>query len=320
MKGIPMTIKVNRREALLAGAAATLPFLATSTNTPVAAATEHKPIVGVSTLGFNTLTNADLAQELKANNITTIQLFLSQKDSNYWRYNSRNDVSSMDTQRCKDIAATYRNADINIHSIGVYTNMIHGDEAERKANLEYFEAMFRIGADMGVHTFITEAGHYEPEGDAHGVPHYFKEEIWAQMVETGKTLAKIAEQYDATVLYEPFYRGFLASAKRVRLFIEDIGSPRARVLLDPANLIELNDIEEMFAQLAPYIDCMHAKDRKLHVDRGVAAGQGDVNYDTFVAQAAKHAPHAPFILEYVGLDDYKQALKVLQDALDRYKA
>jgi len=317
MKGKSMTIKINRREALLTGVAAALPILATSSNSPVAAASNHKPVTGVSTLGFNTLTNAELAEELKANNITTIQLFLSQKDSNYWVYNGRNDVSAMDAQRCKDIADTYRNAGISIHSIGVYTNMIHGDEAERKANLAYFEDMFRIGANMGVKTFITEAGHYEPDGDAHGVPHYFKEDVWKQMVETGKTLAAIAEQYDATVLYEPFFRGFLATAKRVRLFIEDIGSPRARVLLDPANLIELNDIEEMFAQLAPYIECMHAKDRKLHVDAGVAAGLGDVNYDTFVAQAAKHAPHAPFILEYVGLDDYKQAMKVLQDALDK---
>jgi hypothetical protein len=28
----------------------------------------------------------------------------------------------------------------------------------------------------------------------------------------------------------------------------------------------------MFDQLGPWIDCLHAKDRKLHVDRGVPAG------------------------------------------------
>ena len=51
-------------------------------------------------------------------------------------------------------------------------------------------------------------------------------------------------------------------------------SPRIRALLDPANLLELNDLEEMFDQLESWIDCLHAKDRKLHVDRGVPAGQG----------------------------------------------
>ncbi|MCK5863177.1 MAG: sugar phosphate isomerase/epimerase, partial [Candidatus Hydrogenedentes bacterium] len=203
-----------------------------------------------------------------------------------------------------------------IHSIGVYTNLIHGDAGERKANLEYFDAMFRVGDAMGVQTFITEAGHYEPHESAPGIPYHFREEVWKQMVDTGRDLADMAERYDATVLFEPFYRGFLASAKRVRLFLEDIGSSRVRALLDPANLIEINDLEEMFAQLAPFIDCLHAKDRKLHVDRGVAAGLGDLDYGKFTALAAKHVPHAPFILEYVGGPDYKQALDVLQRAIN----
>ncbi|HEO70858.1 MAG TPA: hypothetical protein ENN80_06295 [Candidatus Hydrogenedentes bacterium] len=70
-------------------------------------------------------------------------------------------------------------------------------------------------------------------------------------------------------------------------------------------------------QLHPWIDCLHAKDRKLHVDRGVAAGQGDLDYDAFVTLAAKYTPHAPFILEYVGPKDYQQALALVQTAIRR---
>ena len=316
-----MKTQFTRREALAVGAATLAPaFLHATSSVAADSAPAFEPVVGIATFGFTSFTNAALAQELAANQVNTIQLFLAQEDSNYWRYNSRNDLSSLDAARCREIAATYRDAGIAIHSLGVYTNLIHGDAAERQANLDYFEEMFRVGAEMGVHTFITEAGHYEPEGAAHGAPHHFQEAVWAQMVETGKELATRAEAYDATVLYEPYYQGFLTSAKRVRLYIEAIDSPRARVLLDPANLIELNDIEEMFAQLAPYIDCVHAKDRKLHVNAGVPAGEGDVDYDLFVAQVAQHTPHAPFILEYVGPDDYKQALSVLQAAIDRYTA
>ena len=110
------------------------------------------------------------------------------------------------------------------------------------------------------------------------------------------------------MLLEAFFRGFLASAKRTRLFIEEIGSPRIRALLDPANILEVNDLEEMFNQLGPYIDCLHAKDRKLHVDRGVPAGQGDLDYPTFVKLTAQRTPKAPLILEYVGPKDYKPPL------------
>ncbi|OHB78412.1 MAG: hypothetical protein A2Z25_22865, partial [Planctomycetes bacterium RBG_16_55_9] len=211
---------------------------------------------------------------------------------------------------------TYRSAGISILSIGVYTNLIHPDQAERRANMAYFEAMMKVGAYMNVRTFITEAGHYyAPDQPAPTVEYHFQEEVWKMMVATGRELARMAEQYDATVLFEPFYRHFLASAKRTRVYLDEIGSPRLRVLLDPANLLEVNDLGEMFDQLGPRIDCLHAKDRKLHVDRGVPAGQGDLDYVKFVTLAAQHTPNAPLILEYVGAKDYKQALAHLRQAI-----
>ena len=70
--------------------------------------------------------------------IRVVQLFLSQSDSRYWQYNGRSDVSDMTADRCKAIADAFRSAGVSIHSIGVYTNLIHPDEAERAANLGYF--------------------------------------------------------------------------------------------------------------------------------------------------------------------------------------
>jgi sugar phosphate isomerase/epimerase len=306
---------MTRREAIAAGAAAILPLAAVSAasaadNAPQAPA----PTVGIATLGFADYTNRRLAEELAAQGLRTVQLFFNQTDSRYWKYNGRSDISDLSAARCKAIADAYRSAGIAIHSLGVYTNLIHPDEAERKANLAYFDAMMQAARAMGVRNLITEAGHYEPEKPA-SVAYHFQEEVWKTMVATAKTLAQMAERHDATVLFEPFFRGFLASAKRTRLFLEEVNSPRIRALLDPANLLEVNDLDEMFEQLKPWIDCLHAKDRKLHVDRGVPAGQGDLDYRKFVALAAKHTPQAPLILEYVGPGDCKQALAHLQNAL-----
>ena len=137
------------------------------------------------------------------------------------------------------------------------------------------------------------------------------------MLATAKELAEMAERYDATVLFESYSGGFLGSAKRTRVFLDEVGSPRIRALLDPANLLEFNDVEEMFLQLKPYIGCLHAKDRKLHVTRGVAAGQGDLDYHKFVTLAAQHTPNVPLVLEYVGAKDYQQALAHLRNALQQ---
>ena len=308
--------RMTRREALAASAAISLPLVTAAGATANKPAGQQTPLtIGVSTLGFSNHTNAQLAEELAQNGIKVVQLFLNQSDSRYWKYNGRSDVSDLTPARCEAIANTYRSAGVSIHSIGVYTNLIHPDEAERNQNLAYFEAMMKIARHMDVDTLITEAGHYHSEGPAPRVAHHFQEEVWYTMVATGKKLAELAERHDVTVLMEPFFRGFFASAKRTRLFLEEVNSPRILALLDPANLLELNDLEEMFHQLTPWIQCLHAKDRKLHVDRGVAAGQGDVDYLTFVKLAAKHTPNAPLILEYVGPQDYQQAVKHLSGAI-----
>ena len=308
---------ITRRTALKTSLAAALP-LAAASRAVAAPATgpPRQPTIGIATFGFPKFSNAELARELAAAGIDTVQLFLSQTDSKFWRYNSRSDLSSMTADRCRGIAETYRQAGLNLHSLGVYTNLIHPDPAEREANLAYFEAMMVIGGHMGVRTFVTEAGHYQPEKPA-AVEYHFQESVWKQMVATGKQLAALAERHDAVVLVEPFFRGFLSSAKRTRLFLEELGSQRIRALLDPANLLEVNDLDEMFDQLGPHLDCLHAKDRKLHVDRGVPAGQGDLDYLQFVELAARRTPHAPFILEYVGPASFRQALEHLRETLRR---
>jgi len=309
--------RFTRRDVLRSGAAlAMAPAVASISAAGQTELPAQWPVIGVSTLGFGEYTNRQLAQEFAAESVRTIQLFLSQSDSQYWVYSGRSDVSAITPDRAREIANEYRSVGIDIHSIGVYTNLIHPDPAERAANLDYFEAMMHIGAEMNVHTFITEAGHH---GTADHVPYHFQTDTWKHMVETGRELAKRAEACNATVLVEPSFLSFFASAKRTRVFLEEVGSPRMRALLDPANILELNDLEEMFAQLAPWIDCIHAKDRKLHVDYGVPAGQGDIDYKRFVALAAKDAPNAPLILEYVGPKDYRQAREILLTAIQSFR-
>ena len=310
-------IEITRRRLLQAGAAVTALGTSSANMARAAAVSPRDLTIGIATNGFRSHTNAQLARELSTEGISTIQLFLTQTDSNHWVYNGRNDLSDLTADRCREIADVYRSSRISIHSIAVYTNLIDPDPAERKANLAYFDTMMKVGDHMNVSTFITEAGHYhDPNKPAPRVAYHFQEEVWKTMVATGRELARLAEGHDATVLFEPFYRHFLSSAKRTRVYLEEVGSPRLRALLDPANLLEVNDQEEMFEQLAPLIDCLHAKDRKLHVDRGVPAGQGDLDYRKFVTLAARHTPNAPLILEYVGAEEYQPALRHLRQAIE----
>ena len=309
--------RMTRRE-VVGTAVAGLPLLAGASQAArVGARTQNRVAIGISTLGFPTFSNAQLAKTLAEQGFKLIQLFFSQTDSRYWVYNGRSDLSDMTPARSKAIAAVYRSAGIAIHSLGVYTNLVHPDQAEREKNLAYFEDMMKIATAMGVRYLITEAGHYHPEKPAPGTAYHLREDVWQRTVEVGKQLAAMAANHAVTVLMEPYFAGFFASAKRTRTFLEEVDSPRVRALLDPANLLEVNDLEEMFDQLAPWIDCLHAKDRRLHVERGVPAGQGDLDYPKFVSLTAARTPKAPLILEYVGPDDYQQTVRHLRNMMQK---
>ena len=301
-----MSNQITRRKAL--GACAAL--------APAAASAAAKAIpIGIATNDFRDHSNSSLAKELATQRIKLIQLFFTQTDTNYWKYGGRSDLPGLTPEKLREIAAVYKSEGISIHSMGVYTTLIHPDPSERKANLAYFEAMFKAGAQIGVRKFVSEAGHYQPPGPAPGVAFDLQDEVWTMTVATVKELARIAEAHDAVVMLEPIYRSIFASAKRTRVFIEEVGSPRIRVNLDPANLLEANDLEEMFDQLGRWIDCIHAKDRKLHVSLGVPAGQGDLDYPKFVTLAAKRTPGVPLIVEYVGSKNYRQALAHLREVM-----
>lgn len=273
--------------------------------------------VGVATTDFRDHTNQSLAAELRSQGVRRIQLFFTQRDSNYWRYGARSDLRGMTPERAREIAAVYREAGVAIDALGVYGTLVHPDAADRKATLAYFEAMMQLGRHMGVAVFLSEMGHYRPSGPAPAISYDWQDEVWTTAVATGKELARVAEANGATVLLEPIYRSLLASAKRTRVYLEEVASTRVKALLDPANLLEVNDLEEMFAQLKPWIASIHAKDRKLHVTQGVAAGQGDLDYDRFVRLAAQHAPGVPLVVEYAGTATYRQALEHLRAALRR---
>lgn len=300
-------LKLSRRSTLRALAAAPL---------AVSAAPAKGAIpIGVATTQFRDQTNASLAQELKSQGVKTIQFFFTQKDSNYWKYGERTNLAGMSKDRAREIAAIYREAGISIHALGVYVTLVHPDPEERKANLACFDAMMKIGDAMGVKAFLSEMGHYQPAGPAPRIPFDWQDEVWKSTVATGKELARLAEDNGATVLLEPIYRSLLASAKRTRVYLEEVGSRHVRAQLDPANLLEANDLEEMFQQLKPWIGGIHAKDRKLHVTAGVGAGKGDLDYVKFVRLAVEYAPGVPLIVEYVGSSDYREALAHLRKTI-----
>lgn len=258
--------------------------------------------IGVVTRSFPELTNDETAKLMSESGLTSTELCFSQTDSNYWVYNGRSDVSELTNEKGKQIVRTYRDNGISVTSIGVFTNLLEPDEKELGQNLDYFDRMMEIASINEVPYVSTECGFIPGK---RGVQFETYESAFTRFVETFKVLADKAAKYNVHVALEPCVLDIVPSAKRTADFIDQVGSDRIRVLLDPANLIANSSEEDMFHYLAPHIGYFHGKDRKVNDARGRVVGDGDINWSLFLDLYHRHADGVPFILEYVNRRNFR---------------
>jgi sugar phosphate isomerase/epimerase len=256
--------------------------------------------VGVVTRSFPEMTNREAAEFMSANDLLDTELTFFQKDSKFWVYNGRSDMTEMTDQRSKQVVDEYRSRGIAVHVLGVFTNLLEPDADELQANLQYFERHMQIAAFNKIPVVATECG-FVP--GRRGVQLETYESAFEGLVETFQWLTERAEHYGVKIALEACVLDVVPSAKRARDFLDQVGSNRAGVLLDPANLIANSSEEDMFRYLADRILYLHGKDRKLNDAKGRVVGDGDIDWPLFMRLYHEHAEGLPFILEYVNKDN-----------------
>jgi len=257
--------------------------------------------VGVVSRSFPELSNKETAELLAKKGFKWTELCFSQTDSKYWVYNGRSDLSSLTNERSIEIVNTYRANGISVTAIGVFTNLLEPDEQEMEKNLAYFERLMEIASINGVPYVSSECGFIPGK---RGINAETYETAFQRLIDNLKWLAEKAEKYNVSIALEPCVLDVVPSAKRTVDFINQVGSDRVKVLLDPANLIAANTEEEMFSHLAPHIAYFHGKDRKVNDTYGRAIGDGDINWPLFLKLYHQYTEDVPFIMEYVKLDNF----------------
>ncbi|WP_338788186.1 sugar phosphate isomerase/epimerase family protein [Metabacillus sp. FJAT-53654] len=257
--------------------------------------------VGVVSRSFPQLSNKETAKLLAEKGFKWTELCFSQSDSNYWVYNGRSDMDSLSNERSTEIVETYRTNGIEVTSIGVFTNLLEPNEKENEKNLTYFERLMEIASINNVPYVSSECGFIPSR---RGVNSDTYESAFQILVENVKWLADKAKKYNVSVALEPCVLDVVPSAKRMDDFINQVGSDRVKVLLDPANLIANNSEEEMFSYLTPHIAYFHGKDRKVNDTYGRVIGDGDIEWPLFFNMYHKYTEGVPFIMEYVNIDNF----------------
>ena len=189
---------------------------------------------------------------------------------------------------------------IDIAVLGNYLNLAHPDEDALHAIQEKYYAHIRFASLLGCGMVGTETG--APNAEYKFCPECRSDAALATFIRNFKPVVRCAEQYGVTIAIEPVVKHIVYDAKRARTVLDEIGSPNLQILLDPVNLLNMENVdarEDVFAEaielLGKDVAMIHFKDF-LREDAGgqlaaTGAGQGGMgDYRTILRFAKQEKP------------------------------
>ena len=202
------------------------------------------------------------------------------------------------------IGKAARERQLEISGVSATFNMIHPDPAQRAKGLA---ALDRIGAacqEMRTRLVTVCTGTRDPDNMWRSHPENHRPDAWQDLLATlGKALAS-AERHGLLLGIEPEVTNVIATARQARQLLDDIRSPRLRIVLDPANLVEpgqarsLSDLlDEAFDLLGNDLAMAHAKEiGKTGHDVGGALGQGLMDWEGYLSRLRQSRFNGPLIM------------------------
>ena len=193
---------------------------------------------------------------------------------------------------------------IEMAAISGTFNMCHPEASERARNLARLRilagACERLGT--GVITLCTGTRDRQDMWRRH--PDNDTPEAWRDMTDTVAQALQIAEDCGVTLAFEPEVANVIDSARKGRRLLDEMRSPRLKVVMDAANLFHHSELARMPAILAEAFELLagdmvlaHAKDLRRDGEAGhQAAGTGALDYDLYIRLLRAAGYDGPLIL------------------------
>ena len=174
----------------------------------------------------------EAAERLRAAGFDCTQLTPDFTDMRFCRYGKALDLSGLTTPVRRRIRRAFEAAGVEVLSQGAYMELTGENEAQRRANLDYFADRLRMMGDLGGRVLVTESG-ARPEGAA------AQQAAWDRLRAALAELLPIAAEANVAIGLEPSRAQVLKDTATARSLLDEFGSERLQVMIDPANILGL---------------------------------------------------------------------------------
>jgi sugar phosphate isomerase/epimerase len=204
-------------------------------------------------------------------------------------------------------------------------NMIHPDIEVRRDGLRRLGVLAGACDRLGTSTITLCTGTRDPEDMWRHHPDNARPEAWRDLLATMQEAIETAEEHGVTMAFEPEVANVVDSAEKGRRLLDEMRSPRLKVVMDAANLFDARDparrlsrseeiLDEAFELLGGDLLLAHAKDVK-GSGEVVAAGKGDLDFDLYLKHLNEAGYGGPLVMHGLAEAEVEGSLAFLRRKL-----
>ena len=227
---------------------------------------------------------------------------------------------AIDPLICDRIRQAVAQRGITMSAVSGTYNMAHPDPVQRDQGLRRLNVLAqscrRLGA--GVITLCTgtrDSGNMWRYHPANQTP-----QAWRDMAASVEKALTVAEAHDVVLGVEPEVSNVVDSPASCRRLIDDMQSPRLKVIMDGANLFPAGTIGQMGRILTEAVDLLgpdivlsHAKDLSHDGEAGDrAAGKGLLDYELYLSLLSGAGFDGPLLLHGLTEEEVCQSVRFVR--------
>lgn len=183
-------------------------------------------------------------------------------------------------------------------------NMIDPDTDARAQGCKQFQEQCRAAQSLGIPIISLCTGSKNPESKWKWHDDNLSDRAWDDLLRSTEQILKHAEEYHIILGVETEVSNIINTAERARKYLDIFQTPYLKIIMDGANLFQLNQLSNMtnvlsdaFSLLGKDIVLAHAKD--ISTNRAAAftaAGQGCLDYKTYLRLLVQAGYGGPLIM------------------------
>ena len=233
----------------------------------------------------------------------------------------------IDSGLVKGIFKTTAELRVAIAAVSGTFNMIHPDAKLRRDGLRKLGVIAAACAPLGANLVTLCTGTRDPEDMWRQHPDNDSPEAWHDLTVSMTKALTIADKHDITLGIEPETGNVVSSALHARRLLDEMKSPRLKIVMDAANLFHPGDLprmeeilDEAFDMLGGDIVLAHAKELGVGGRAGgLRLGTGVLDWDRYLSLLCRAKFGGPLIMHGFEERDVTASVKFMRENLPAEK-